>query len=457
MSDAPPTPQKEHTFRRPLLMLGALVLALLGVLTFLYLRDDAPADDSDFLVAWHDGNALTNPLVEFVMEIQPKNLDQQHLEIWEQNAAITKELRAEKTSVLTAFHKLMATDPASWNLLDVRGTVWEGTNISVLFPVGSDVLPKNIEDHVHKGEHQEAVALALEMHQFAHQLHKAEGGLYFYRTTMDLQDRAGGLLLQALEGSTSPDLLKQAQEQLSGRDPTPQDLILALRDEHTANKDYLLKSVNETAIFEMVFRDEDPNFIKRWYRPHRTIGHHLELCRQMVAGLEHGWAGAQAKADAWTGSTKKRSDGKWARYANPNFVGDRVLLQIAPSKIARDTAIHISMQRMLITSLAVRRSELVHHKTPRTLEELVPAFLSAVPVDAMSHTSLEWDPTTRTLNTACHWRPDLSRDPRPSELLDEFPRLGGKVILGKDNRLHFQLGPESNGQTGNPGMTPSAN
>ncbi|QIF04278.1 hypothetical protein [Roseimicrobium sp. ORNL1] len=446
--------KKPH--RRPLLILGGLVLLLLGVMAFLYLRDDAPADDSDFLIVWGD-KALTNPLVEFMKELGPAHPEQLPSEMWMMEHTISEELLARNTSLLPAFHKLMATDASSWSLIDINASAFHVWSFPSLFCFGSRVLPEIIEDHVRRGERQEAVTLALEMHQFAHRLLKAEAGLHVYKETLDLQENASELLLKALEGTTSPDLLKQAQEQLSGRDPTPQDLILALKDQYAAEKAYLLDAVNDTGSFEVVFRDEDPSFIKRWYRPQRTINQHLEFCRQMVAGLDQGWAGAQAKADAWAGTIEKRTGGKWARYANPNFAGDGILLHVAPRRIACDTAIHITVQRMLMTSLAIRRYELAHHTSPRTLEELVPAFLSAVPVDAMNHTPLEWDATNHTLQAASPWPLDSPWNLKLHVLPGELPPLlGGKVTFGKDDaRIRFLLGPEAPGEKSGSADTPS--
>jgi hypothetical protein len=292
------------------------------------------------------------------------------------------------------------------------------------------------------------------MHKLGHNLFNAEGGWSLCGSALELQRNAWVELMLALEpnleGEASPALLKQVQESLSAREPGPQGLAFALREDYDSEKAYLLEATKESQLFEFLFPDDDPASVWRMFRRHRTIGQFLKLSRQIVAGLDQGWGTAQSKADEWMVATTERIDGKWARYANPNFSGDVYLQAVTPWNDTRATAVHITLQRMFVTFLAIRRFELMYHAAPHTLEELVPDFLPAVSVDAMNLAPLKWDATTRELCAESHWRlPDSFMPSRRREFMASFSGYSsGMVAFSNDGKILFRPRPNHAGKTG---------
>ncbi|QIF04280.1 hypothetical protein [Roseimicrobium sp. ORNL1] len=402
MSETPATPQKERSLRRrPWLIAGVIVIMLLGALVYFFLRDEVPPEDADFKPAWTAGGGPRNPLVIFMEETSPlyrREYYGHYQPGTPEEAQRLEVLVAKNAFVFPAFEKLMATDSSLWRWPDDRGTSFPlRDDCYICQEVAEIALATKVEFLVHHGQRREAAMLAVAMHRFGHGLNQAEGGSLYYSQVLKIQEVARDELVLALESETSPEILEQVQEELTGIEQQTSDLIPVIKRGHL-----LMTSVFHTmAHDEAAFADltqRHPSYFKIWLRPNRTLWLDLQYRRDLIASLESGdWRKAHTQSEAFLDAVFARHRKFWHWMTNPNAFGRGQWYEWLNKDLVLDTATEVNKHRMLITSLAIRRYELSHNTLPKTLQDLVPEFLPAVPVDAMNSLSIEWDPAKRVL------------------------------------------------------------
>jgi hypothetical protein len=390
----------EKKRRRPWLIAGGIALVLLGALVYFFLRDDVPPEDADFRPEWTEGGGPRNPLVIFLEEaaVLDRSKSYHSYVSGTDEAKRIEALVAANSRAYSAFDKLMATDSSLWRWPGDRGTSVPFHGHSHLCQEVAEIaLATKVKVLVHQGQRREAAKLAVAMHRFAHGLNQAEGGSLYYSQVLKIQEVARDELVLALESETSPEILEQVQEELTGMEQHTSDLVPVVKRGHLLMKSVFHTMVHDEAAFADLSQGR-PSYFKIWLRPNRTLRLDLQYRRDLMAALESGdWRKAHTQSEAFLDAVSARHRKFWHSMMDPNAFGGGQWYQWLNKDLVLDTATQVNNHRMLITTLAIRRYELSHNNLPRTLQDLVPEFLPAVPADAMNSLPIEWDPAKRGL------------------------------------------------------------
>ncbi|RBP45096.1 hypothetical protein DES53_10392 [Roseimicrobium gellanilyticum] len=416
MSAEPPPPEsseKKHRghFR---LIAGGVVLVLLGALTYFFFVDASPPEDADLQPILTEGGGSRNPLVVFIEEVGaydtnqysrvPLALDQPKVE----EKQVLEDVIAKNAFVFPAFEKLLVTDRALWRWPGDRGTSLPlPDHLTLCEEIAKVALWTKLELLLRTGEHQQAAWLAVRMHKFAQGLLKAEGSHVYYEQVPEIEKAARLGLIYALRGENSAEFLRQVQEALTGEEAQSADLIQMLKCDYRLFQ-AMTQAIQREEHFPIVFGKNRTNQ-RLWYQPQRTLWLDLNLRRLVLANLESDWSKAQTLADAAMTTFETRRAKRWHPLMSPNALGQELWsTQMAAyvECLVRDTACQISTHRMLLASIAVRRYELTHNVLPKSLQELTPEFLPAVPVDPMNLAPIQWNLAKRELLARGLRRPD---------------------------------------------------
>ena len=115
--------------------------------------------------------------------------------------------------------------------------------------------------------------------------------------------------------------------------------------------------------------------------------------RPFIHGLERGWVDAWRASDEISREIDALHALGWTILMRRNAGGKIMIAHVWP--IVRWTVMRScstsALHRMTIVTLSLRRYELLHGRTPESLQELVPAFLADVPEDPFDNKPLRWD------------------------------------------------------------------
>lgn len=388
-------------FRRPWVVMGGITVLLLGALVYVFFKDGPPPDDADLLPVFRPGGGPDNPLAVFCREMEKQNLDDwrllpaeaQNLERGQE--AVLQAFLEKHEAELALFEGLMRSDAASWQWPAVDGAMGAKTPFAYLsscMPFTNKVAKCRVLLHTWAGRHQEALSESLKLAQFGNRLANLSGPLIHHLVAITIQRVGEQSVRSALLASTDAALLQKAQEALSPLDLAPTTYAEAMRCEYLFSRNSPSPSDPSTYAVRG-FKAWQCVAVSFATLPNRTTSEYGGMIRSLTQGLEQDWAQGLRASD----EISRRMDDRQAQgplvLLKPN-PGGRILLMhtwgavrhmLPPSCAA--SALH----RMTVVTLALHRHELAHGRTPEMLEELVPEFLPAVPLDPFDNQPLRWD------------------------------------------------------------------
>lgn len=163
---------------------------------------------------------------------------------------------------------------------------------------------------------------------------------------------------------------------------------------------------------------------QRMIKPNWCIVESAQIVVPFVRALDKGWSqGMKAAQDLdrqYQAMTNRKS---WRTWVHPNLLGRSLLaMSLGSYHVITHKTVHaVSLNRCLQTALALRAFELDKERLPERLEELVPAYLPAVPEDPVTGKALQWNPHTARLYSVGGDARDDGGDFDP-----EKPRSGDK-------------------------------
>ena len=107
-----------------------------------------------------------------------------------------------------------------------------------------------------------------------------------------------------------------------------------------------------------------------------------------------GWEGLRPASTAWREFDAWEDDSTFQRRFNPNRGGRYILGAMTFGGVIDKTLLMVTLHRQRMIILALRRFELAHAQLPKSLGELVPDYLPAVPEDPYNNSPMKWSPST---------------------------------------------------------------
>jgi len=236
-----------------------------------------------------------------------------------------------------------------------------------------------------QGEDEAAMEEAMRLVRFGHQMEGGRGVIveYMVGTT---SKRWGCELMQewAPKCRLSPDRLRRCAADLANYQAMPQALAATLRAEYTCGRNTLDKVASgEMDIGVLLTGDRRRSLVsdleQLLYKPNRTRRLLAEICREMIAAAPKHFA--------------DMPDFDRFRDKAGNPAGEKVLC-IYEDKC--QTNVQLAVTRVL---LAMKAFKLEKGRLPATLDELVPDYLDAVPLDDFDGKPLRYNPAKKIVYT----------------------------------------------------------
>lgn len=366
------------------------------------MADDPPYDDQHLLPIFPKEGRSENPLTVFCRDMPiPRDKD------WGDLPRDFKELEKEKHQVaLNAFlaegaekmvlvERLLGTDPSTWQWPEVDETMgpsssWLYLTNAVLF--ANRLQRGKVTQLSWQGRHREAMEEAFNELRMSSSLEKPGGAAIHCLVTMSVHMMAERDLKNVLIQANDLALIEAAQRRLESHDVDPQSIANMLKVEWVFMKNGP-KSV-DTKIY-------DTWNLTTWQRlavsylslDNRTMAHCGDYMTTMINGLSSGWTeGSRAMEDVKK-SVRSLNVGHPTLLFRPNSGGKIALANsmLNVVMICQRSCGISALHRMTLISLAMRRFELAQGRVPERLEELVPAYLLAVPLDPYDGQPIRWN------------------------------------------------------------------
>ena len=392
----PDAEERKHT-RRAWKIVGAMAL-LLAVAFFIVLRVDDPLNDCSAVVPhFTPGGGDDNPLAVFVREISaplvanPSKLREDIMARKPGSDAAMREFAEKRADRRLVFDQLMNTDASSWR--------WPKVDDGANFDVDRSYLPKIVElagaqylqvlDLAQKGKSAEATAEALKLTKCGNALLRAEGTVMHWLVATTTRRIGESSLEQALNGpDVTTELLRRTQEELADLEIRGTDLAFSFRVDMAVFRNsikkrdaHALAAIPENSEFGL------PSALL--IKPNRTINALQAAFTSLFGALEHSdWS----RLSALRISYERQAQIKHS-LISANAVGNRLIQSSLQGfgKLITDVQAAPAIHRLTLIILAMRRFELVKGKLPVSLDELVPEYLSSVPLDPFDSAPMRWN------------------------------------------------------------------
>lgn len=200
--------------------------------------------------------------------------------------------------------------------------------------------------------------------------------------------------------NTSTPLLRRSLNALyqhSG--PTSDDYAFAVRHSHLLAVKILETAKAQGAEFimqESPYPTSRVPLLKRAIKPNRTLQWRATNTREILAALEKGGAlNAYLRGQEQIAAIRpmEADRNRWSYLADGNYAGKHFHIGWTTSTptflstVMASTAIHHAIQ----IELALRLYQIDHHQLPASLNDLVPTYLSSVPLDPFSNAPMRWN------------------------------------------------------------------
>ena len=390
----PDSEEKKHT-RRAWKIFGAMGLLLVVALVIALRIDDPLEDNAAVAPHFTPGGGEENPLAVFVREIEAhpvSGFDQLPQDVRMKKPgteAAMLEFLNKQIEPRGAYDRLMRTDPAGWRWPKVKDHLKFDTDVSYLPKIQTvaNMQSMHIRVLAHQGKAAEATAEALKVTQCGSALLRAEGSLIHWLVALTIRRIGEAALEAALKGAdVTPELLRHAQEDLADLEIRRADLGFSIRVETVFFRDLVLDPKQLARQHKSLMLDDGVQFL---IKPHQTINAHQAAFVPLLRALEL----ADFSALGVVGKELDARANAEPKRISANAAGDR-LLQLSLEmygKIIAKAQSAPAYHRQTVIILAMRRFELGKGRLPAALDELVPQYLSSVPLDPFDGAPMRWN------------------------------------------------------------------
>lgn len=403
------TRQEDKKHRRPLLILGGLVLLLVGVLAWVILfHDGPPPDDGHLMPTWSEREGNANPLATFCKSLLGSSItdwEKIPYDLRDLDAKASPEAQAfvaSHTPEIAAFESLMLTDPGSWQWPDVadmsRYEAYTGRGASECRMLSFMLRSKAFQLY-EDGKVEEAMALCLKMAHWSEGLYGAEGFTIHLLVAHNIQYGALHTVQKVLQADeVTPAMLRDVLVQLRTlKGPQTEQYQKAIRVDYAWFKDGVRKFSNREIMGIGQLPSSCEFLAPRFFKRNQTLAYRVRLDTPVMTALGLGWKFALPAIEARTAKVESMHDPySLLFFMNPNFSGQSSILHTLALPTMRPQLNH---REELMLQLALRLHELEHARLPATLDALVPAYLPTVPVDVISGTPFLWNAKLQVLYT----------------------------------------------------------
>ncbi|MEZ0277397.1 MAG: hypothetical protein ACAH88_20970, partial [Roseimicrobium sp.] len=365
------TCKEDKRHRRPLLILGGLVLLLVGVLAYIVLfHDGPPPEDAHLMPTWSERGGNANPLAVFCKSLVGSSikdwgkLPYESRRLDEKPTPEVRKFVAAHAAEIASFESLMLTDPNTWQWPDAEGAgkyedPYTDRGASECDAMSLVLWSKALQLS-EDGNTQEAIALCLRSARGADGLLGAEGGCIHLLVAQNFQHRSLRALQNVLHAdAVSSAMLRDALLQLGTlKGPQTELFKKALKVDYAWMKDGTgnLSGRDLQAIGSLprALRFLAPGYFKR----NQTLNSRVQLDAPLMRALDQDWKSACSAMDAREAEVDDMYAPKsLACFMDPNFIGrSSVFYDLALPRIGH----HWNKREELMLLLALRLHELEH-------------------------------------------------------------------------------------------------
>lgn len=382
-----------------------LVFGLFAGLMLCY--DCSPPDDSSIMPKFTESPGGSNPLAVFLEELEAhppgdlKGLSSEAQAYRDGTEAELKNYLAKQRLPLQAFDKLMLTDPSTWRWPGGEEKVSPDTKFdsAVTFMTMARVLRMKAQVDVSEGEMDAAVKTALQIIKYGRGLEGSEATLICYLIAITSSAHGVRSLEPALICKNADTAtLAGLQNEIAALEPQARDLITSLKMDALYSKN-LMTGFKQGKIEAVHFEDLHPGFKKLFLKPNYMRVSELHLTKPIINGFGVGWESGWRASQKMVREYEKFSNDWFRFWISPNGYGNLIIKKSMPTceKLYGKALINVIMSRQVEIMLAMRRHELEQGKIPDTLEDLVPKYLAAVPLDPFDGAPLRWNAKTKMI------------------------------------------------------------
>ncbi|CAN5868438.1 hypothetical protein BH11VER1_BH11VER1_37050 [soil metagenome] len=398
---------KKDTRRAWRFFIVALVLVFglfAGVMLF---YDCPPPDDSSIMPKFTESPGGHNPLAEFLEELEANplgdlkdlsNAAQSHKDGTE---AELKDWLAKQTLPLRAFDELMLTDPSTWRWPggEAKVSPYNKFGSAVTIMTMARILRMKAQVEASQGEMDAAVKTALQIIKYGRGIDASEATLICYLIAITSSAHGVRSLESALIcRNADTTMLAGLQGELTALEPQARDLITSIKIDALYSKN-MLKAFKSGKIEAIHSDDPHPGLKKLFLKLNYVQASDMLYTKPVIDGFEVSWEeGWRSSQKASLDYTKFSND--WFKFwITPNAYGNLISKKSMPTceKLFEKALINVVMSRQAEIMLALRRHELEQGKIPDTLEDLVPKYLAAVPIDPFDGAPLRWNAKTKMI------------------------------------------------------------
>lgn len=402
--------------RKALWIMAGIIAAMLGLIAFAFIQDEAPPDTSDLRVVFkkppEDQNAYAL-LAKLVATLPPApddntpeerhfssifSPDAEEQVAWNQAIVASVLARypadlADQVRATLAAPECEAPEIKSYN--DSIPEVGRFRQLAL-------TLTQQAALAWHAGDHSTATDLNLLVLHLGQRINQSQGPLITVLTGTAIQGIALGSIRLHVDAATiTPDDLRRYFAQIPLHEIQIGDYHTAYKVEHTGFFVSVAHAIRTESMSTL--SGGKPNkaldlvlTLPGVYQPNRTTRWHAEFIRAHIASSDPLPPGAVDQAAA---QIESLIQAPWHRRLQ-NFSG-RVLLAITVPTLGKvTTTAHRVRANLRLTQLyvALRLYQLEHDNAlPADLAELVPAYLPAIPLDPYGGQPLRYDRTLTTI------------------------------------------------------------
>jgi hypothetical protein len=395
------TESRPPLHHRPFVVMGGVMLLLLALLVYVFFKDDPPPNDADLLPDLAADGGLDNPLAVFC-----RDMGRYKIEDWEGLPTDLKELQREHGPQLQAFldkhtaeqalyDELMRSDPTSWRWSRIDMGMSATGELLYVVPCmvfSSKVIRARILRLMWADRHDEAADEALKLMRFGSGMMASDGPLLHCLAGITAQRLGEQFIQTVLSASADVDSLQKIQEAMVPCEITSETFARMLRVDYKVGKE-ITPCYDEGAMAFMGINAWESVAVIHATLPNRTTTEYGAYMRPFIHGLESDWVHARHASDDISREIDALHALGWRILLRPNSGGKIMIAHCWP--IVRGTVMRScstsALHHMTIVTIALRRYELAHSRTPASLQELVPAFLAVVPDDPFDNKPLRWD------------------------------------------------------------------
>ena len=389
--------EKKQT-RRGWKILGGLAALLLAYAAVIFFMDDPLEDDSDLIPHFTPGGGPENGLAIFLQEITanpPEDFTKLPMKVRNREPGTEAQLfeyAERQVGPRNAYLKLLASHPEGWR--------WPAIEKDLsLFRRDADATrcmdtarlqSFTVRSLIHQGKRDEAIKEALALAKFGNELFHSEGAMLHWMVANAIQNIGETTLELALAGTERDKAtLMEVQTTLEALDTRYSDLAFAVRVDAVSFRN-TMRSLNNGSCDPKIF-DLNP-WQALTIKPHRTLNAHLSFTKPEINSLDaRDWSGllrAEEKRDEFL---RNWDSTELSGIANFNAGGYRMLEQVLELSEGKRILANFAFHRQRIVMLALRRFEQAKGRLPDALTELVPEFMSALPLDPYDNTPVRWN------------------------------------------------------------------